>query len=72
VNPFFFCENIAEAWLEVHAQSYSIIGLDRSLGLQEFEVPRIYGQSTLEGSKVVSLTHPPHVPTGDAPGTYFC
>ena len=25
-----------------------------------------------DGGKVVSLTHRPHLPTGNIPGTYFC
>ena len=25
-----------------------------------------------EGGKVVSLTHRPHLPTGNPPGTHFC
>jgi len=70
VNPSF--ENIAEAWLKVHAQSYSIIGLDRSLGLQEVEAPKLSPPSALEGGKVISPTHRPHLPPGDAPGTHFC
>jgi len=28
--------------------------------------------TTQEGSKVVSLTHRPHLPPGNPPGTHFC
>jgi len=28
--------------------------------------------TALEGGKVVSLTHPPHLPLGNSPGTHFC
>jgi len=33
------------------------MALDRPLGLQEVEAPRISRQSAHEGAKVVSLTH---------------
>ena len=36
--------------------------LDRSLGLQEVEAPRISIQSAHEGGKVVSPTHRPPLP----------
>ena len=54
--------------------SYScpITGLDRLLGLQEFEAPRISRPSTYEGGKVVSPKHRPPLPPGDIPGTHFC
>jgi hypothetical protein len=28
--------------------------------------------TTQEGGKVVSLTHRPHLPPGNSPGTHFC
>ena len=28
--------------------------------------------TTLEGGKVVSLTHQPNLPPGNSPGTHFC
>jgi len=28
--------------------------------------------TALEGGKVVSLTHQPHLPPGNSPGTHFC
>ena len=52
---------------------YPITCLDRLLGLQEFEAPRISRQSAHEGDKVVSLTHrSPLPPQEDIPGTHFC
>jgi len=52
--------------------SFPFIGLDKPLGLQEVEAPRISGHSAHEGGKVVSLTHRPHLPPGDTHGTHFC
>jgi hypothetical protein len=46
-------------------------GLDRPLGLQEVEAPRISKQSAQEGGKVVSPTHRPSLPPGRIPGTHF-
>jgi len=40
-------------------ESYFRSGLDRTLGLQEGEAPRIYGKSTHEGGKFVRLARPP-------------
>ena len=45
---------------KVVQQSYT--GLDRPLGLLEFEAPRISIQSAHEGGKVVSPTHRPPLP----------
>jgi len=28
--------------------------------------------TALEGGKIVSLTHQPHLPPGNSPGTHFC
>jgi len=53
-------------------QSNPITGLDRPLGFQEVEVPRISRQSAHEDGKVVSPTHRPPLPPGDIPGTRFC
>jgi len=41
--------------------SFSISGLDRLLGLQEVELPRIARQSGHEGGKVVRPTYRPPV-----------
>jgi hypothetical protein len=41
------------------SMSYPIRGLDKSLGLQEVEAPRISGQSAYESNKVVIPTHRP-------------
>jgi hypothetical protein len=52
--------------------SYPITGLDRPLGLQEVEAPRISRQSAHEGGKAVSPTHRPPLLPGDIRGTHFC
>ena len=44
-----------------------ITGLDRLLGLQEVEAPRVFRQSAHEVGKVVRPTHQPPLP-----GTHFC
>jgi hypothetical protein len=41
---------------------YPYTGLDRPLGQQEVEPPKIYRQSAHEGGKVVSPTHRPPLP----------
>jgi hypothetical protein len=43
--------------------------LDRPLGFQEFEAPRISRQSAHEGGKVVSPTHRPPLSPGNIPVT---
>ena len=40
-----------------YVESYPITGLDRPLGLQQVEVPRILVQSARESGKVVSPWH---------------
>jgi len=40
-------------------KTYPITGLERPLGFQEFEAPRISKQSAQECSKVVKHTHRP-------------
>jgi len=47
------------------------IGLDRPLGLQEVEAPKISRQSAHKGGKAVSHTHWLPLPPGDLPGTHF-
>jgi len=48
-------------------------GLDRPLGLQEVEAPRISRELALEGGMVVSPTHrPPSLPPGEITGSHFC
>jgi hypothetical protein len=47
-----------------------VTGLDRTLGPQEFEGPRIYRQPAYEGGKFVSPTHWPPLPSEDIPGTF--
>jgi hypothetical protein len=44
--------------------SYPITGLDRPLGFQEVETPRISRQSAHEGGKAVSPMHWPSLPPG--------
>jgi len=51
---------------------YPSICLDKPLGLQEVEPPRISRQSALEGSKVVSPTHRAPIPPTGIRGTLFC
>jgi hypothetical protein len=43
-------------------KSYAITGLNRPIGLQEAEAPRIYRQSPHEGGKVVSPKYRPSLP----------
>jgi len=52
-----------------------ITGLDRLLGLQEVEAPRVFRQSAHEVGKVVRPTPQPPFPPpppGDIPGIHFC
>ena len=46
--------------------------LDRRLGLQVIEFPRICRQSAYDSDKVVSPTNQPPLPQEDTPGTRFC
>jgi hypothetical protein len=46
--------------------------LDRPLGFQNVEDPRIYRQSAHQGGKVDSPTHRPSWPPGRIPSTHFC
>jgi hypothetical protein len=43
--------------------------MDKSLGFQEIEAPRIYRKSGNKSDKFVS---PKNRPPGDTPDTYFC
>ena len=49
-------------------------GLERHLGFQEVETPRISRKTAHESGKVVSPTPRPPLPPppGDTPGIYFC
>jgi len=49
--------------LKTDIPSYPFTGLDRPLGLQEFEAPRLSRQLAYESGKVVSPAHCPPVPT---------
>ena len=52
-------------------KTFPIIGLDRSLGLQEVETSRIFRRSAHEGVRVVSLTHRPPLPPREDPWYWF-
>ena len=54
-------------------QSCSLTSLDKPLGFQEGEAPRIPRKSTHEGGKVFSLGHRPTLKAckGDIPCAYF-
>jgi hypothetical protein len=58
--------------LHFKGTTYTITGLDRPLGFQEAEAPRMSRQSAHEGGKVVSPTHRPSLTPGKIPGTHFC
>ena len=58
-------ENFLHSLASDVKKNYPITGLDRALGLREFEVPRISRQSAHEGSEVVNSTRRPPLPTGD-------
>ena len=51
---------------------YPITGLERLLGVQEVEAPRISRQSANEGGKAVSPTHRPPLSPKHSFGTHFC
>jgi hypothetical protein len=40
-------------------------------GSRKFRLPD-YTTTSQDGGKVVSLTHRPHLPPGNTPGTHFC
>jgi hypothetical protein len=48
------------------------LALNRPLGLQEIEAPRISGQLAHEGGKVVSPAQWSPSPPGKIPGTHLC
>jgi hypothetical protein len=52
-------------------KSSPVTGLEWPKGLQEVKVPRFLDKAQ-GGGKVVSLTHRPHLPPGNTPGTHFC
>ena len=58
--------------IPVKLWSYAIIGLDRPLGLQKVEAPRISRQSAHGGNNVVSPMHRPPLPPVDILDTHFC
>jgi hypothetical protein len=60
----------------LHSAHFRILGfpatgLDRSLGFQQVEAPRISRQSAHDGGKVVSPMHRLSLPPGKIPGTHF-
>jgi hypothetical protein len=48
------------------------LSLYKSLGLQEFEAPRIYRKSVLQGGNIISPENRRSFPQEDTPGTNFC
>ena len=52
--------------------SSPVTGLEWPRGFQEVKVPRFFMTTAQGGGKVVSLTHQPHLPPGNSPGTHFC
>jgi len=59
-EPKGICPNI---WShDIYANGYPSTGLDRLLGIQGAETPRIYRQLAHEGGKVVRATHRPPLP----------
>jgi hypothetical protein len=53
--------------LRIDIPSYPFTGLDRPLGLQEFDAPKLSIQSAHECVNVVGPTHSPPVPTRSYP-----
>jgi hypothetical protein len=51
--------------------SNPVTGPERPSGFQEVKAPRFRDNGT-DGGKVVSITHQPPLPPGNAPGTHFC
>jgi hypothetical protein len=66
-----FKSSVVTTFYSTHI-SYCITGLDRPVGLQKVEAPRISGPSAHEGGKVVSPTHRPPLPPGDILRNPFC
>ena len=46
-----------------------VTGLEWPRGFQEVTFPRFHDNGI---GKVVNLTHRPHLPPGNSPGTHFC
>ena len=57
--------------ITTECKNYPITGLDRPLGLQQVEVPRISRHSVNEGGKVVSPVHWPPLPARRYPWCSF-
>ena len=59
---------------KVNVKTNPITGLDRPLGFQETEAPRIYRQLTQESGKVFNPTHRPPSPPRiyNTTGPHFC
>ena len=66
-----------QLWLHACA---SVLGKGKSIPLQSWSGPEgsrklrfpDFVTTAQEGGKVVSLTHRPHLPPGNPPGTHFC
>ena len=63
----------------IHTNVFIIIIKGKSVPLQAWSGPEGSRKlrfpdfvTTQEGGKVISLTHRPHLPTGNPPGTHFC
>ena len=54
--------NVGIKFLASESKSNTITGLDRPLGVQQVEAPRIFRQSAHEGGKVVNPTHQAPLP----------
>jgi len=65
-----YCNNEYETW--VYFRFSPVTGLEWPRGFQEVKVPRFHDNGAQDGGKVVSLTHRPSLPPGNAPGTHFC
>lgn len=51
--------------------SYHCTGLDMPQGHQDVGNPRIFRQSAIEGTKIISSTHRPPLPSEKIPGTHL-
>ena len=58
-------------YVRTYVKSSPITGLDRPRGFREVKTPRFHDNGT-GWWQVVSLTHRPPIPPGNAPGTHFC
>jgi len=52
-------------------KSSPVTGLEWPGGFQEVKVPK-FMTTAQGGGKIVILTHRPHLPLGNSPGTHYC